>query len=135
MKKHLKVKIGRILLGITLLLIVAIVIIPKPAINKKGVGSFTPAPSIVVHTITLSKNGFEPQKITVNKGEVVIWTNKSGASASVNSAEHPTHKLFPPLNLGIFEDGQNLQIRIYRVGEYKYINHNNPSQSGTITVK
>lgn len=134
MKKHLKIKLGRIILGVTLLLIVLLIVIPKPGINKKNARNFSPIPSPVIHTVTLTKAGFEPKKLTVKKGEIIIWTNKSGSAASVNSAEYPTHKLFPALNLGIFEDGQNVQARIFQTGEYKYVNHNAPAQTGIITV-
>lgn len=135
-KKH-KEMIGRIFLGILILTILVIIIIPRP--QKKIVPSTTITQSqqqkpVVMHTVSLTSNGFEPKKITIKKGEVVIWTNKSGKEAGLNSDNHPTHKLYPVLNLGEFGNGLSVQARIYRIGELTYHNHLNPSQKGTIVV-
>lgn len=138
MKKKHKEMIGRIFLGIIVLSILIVVIVPKP---QKQATSTIPSASlvpqknvVVVHTVTLTSKGFEPQKITVKKGEVVTWSNKSGKSASVNSADYPANRLFPILNIGGFEDGENIQARIYKTGELRYVNNLNPKQIGTITV-
>ncbi len=90
--------------------------------------------TIVVHSITLTSRGFEPSKITIKKGEIVRWTNHSGKTGSVNSAEHPTHMLYPFLNLGQFDNNSSVQATIYRTGELRYVNHYIPSQRGTIIV-
>lgn len=137
MKSKHKEMIGRIFLGIIVVTILAVVIIPKPQKKELIYRSPTIAPQnprATTHTVTLNSKGFDPNIIKVKKGEVVIWTNNSGKEASVNSADHPTHKLFPVLNLGLFKDGQSVQARIYRTGELKYINHLNPKQTGTIIV-
>ncbi len=137
MKVNYIVRFARIFFVVAVIIVVLILIIPRPnkiqinttsEVNKSNIKP-------VVHSVTLTTSGFIPKNITMNKGEVIIWTNKSGKEASVNSADHPTHKLFPVLNLGSFDNGQNLQTRIYRTGELKYVNHLNPSQTGTITVK
>lgn len=129
----------RIVLGSILLLILAVLIIPKP--SKTPITSTTPTTAplrkgvIKQHAITLSQSGFDPQKITIKKGELVIFTNKSGKIGSVNSADYPTHKLFKVLNLGSFESGSSVQALIYRIGELRYVNHFNPKQTGTIIVE
>lgn len=133
MKKH-SLKIGRVVLGIVVFTLLIIIIIPRSQ-NRNAKTNVSPTAKVVVHNITLSKNGFEPKSITIKTGEVIIWTNKSGRQASVNSADHPTHKLFPVLNLGTFGDKESVQARIYRPGELKYHNHFDPTQTGTITVK
>lgn len=137
MKRKHKEMIGRIFLGIIVITILAIAIIPKPQKKELIYRSPTIAPQQVratTHTVILTSKGFEPNRITIKKGEVIIWTNNSGKTASVNSANHPTHKLFPVLNLGAFEDGENTQARIFRVGELAYHNHLKPEQTGTIIV-
>lgn len=137
MKRKHKEMIGRIFLGIIVITILAILIIPKPEKKELIYRSPTTTPQQVratTHTVILTSKGFEPNRITIKKGEVIIWTNNSGKEASVNSSNHPTHKLFPVLNLGAFEDGENTQARIYRLGELTYHNHLNPSQKGTIIV-
>jgi len=133
MKRH-RLKLGRIALGIVVFTLLIIIIVPKPQ-SRNAKTNVSPTEKVVVHNITLSKDGFEPKNITIKTGEVVIWTNKSGKQASVNSADHPTHKLFPVLNLGTFGDKESVQARIHRAGELKYHNHFDPTQTGTITVE
>ena len=87
------------------------------------------------HTIILEAEGFKPNVLEIERGDVVTWINKSGKDASVNSANHPNHALFPELNLGLFKDGQSLQAQIFGSGELKYLNHLEPTQSGKLNVK
>lgn len=85
--------------------------------------------------VTLTSSGFEPQTITAKKGTKIVWTNKSGSGATVNSDLHPTHLLYPPLNLGGFDDGQTLEFVAKDPGKYTYHDHLNPSRTGTIVVE
>lgn len=84
---------------------------------------------------TLTSAGFSPQSLTVKAGSTITWINKSGADATVNSSPHPSHTDYPPLNLGIFPDGGMLSLTFDKAGTYKYHNHLNPSQIGTIVVQ
>lgn len=65
----------------------------------------------------------------------MVWTNKSGATATVNSDAHPTHLLWPFLNLGSFDDGKSLSVVFDKAGTYTYHNHFSPSQKGTVIVE
>lgn len=85
--------------------------------------------------ITLTSDGFEPKSITVKVGEEVVWLNKSGAVATVNSAQHPTHLVYPKLNLGKFEDSGELKLVFDKAGKYNFHNHLNASQFGTVVVE
>lgn len=87
------------------------------------------------NTITLSTDGFSPETLSINAGTKVTWTNKSGSVASINSAVHPTHLVYPPLNLGEVQDGASVTLTFDKPGTYKYHNHLNPSQKGTIVVQ
>ena len=86
-------------------------------------------------SIALTPTVFSPSTITVKAGAIVIWTNQSGTTATVNSAVHPTHQVYPPLTLGEFEDGGSLSLVFDSPGTYKYHNHLNPTQVGTIIVE
>lgn len=88
-----------------------------------------------IESVTLASSGFEPQNITVKAGTKVTWINKSGSGATVNSAVHPTHLAYPPLNLGSFDDGETLTLVFDTPGTYKYHNHLNPSQTGVVVVE
>lgn len=85
--------------------------------------------------VTVTNAGFEPATITVKPGTQVVWTNKSGADVTVNSDVHPTHLLWPFLNLGKFEDGTNVSVVFEKEGTYTYHNHFNATQTGTVIVK
>ncbi len=85
--------------------------------------------------VSVTSTGFEPQTITIKAGQKVVWTNKSGASVTVNSDSHPTHLLWPFLNLGEFSDGASVSVVFDKAGKYTYHNHLNPSQTGTVIVE
>ena len=52
-------------------------------------------------TVSVIDSGFEPNTVTVKTGTEVVWINNTSATANVSSAQHPTHLVYPPLNLGI----------------------------------
>ncbi|OGH15046.1 MAG: hypothetical protein A2860_01415 [Candidatus Levybacteria bacterium RIFCSPHIGHO2_01_FULL_37_33] len=92
-------------------------------------------PKETIANVTFGSSGFDPKTITIKTGTRVIWLNKSGGGATVNSAVHPTHQVYPPLNLGEFPDGSSVQLVFDKLGTYKYHNHLNPSQTGTVVVE
>lgn len=130
-----------------LVLLIAIVVVGSLVfwINNKGKvstlvetpkTSATPSPfkknEVVV---TIDKNGFEPSSLKIKKGQRVVWVNKSGNKVTVNSNNHPTHLIYPPLNLGEFKDGFSVQLVFDKVGTFGYHNHYKPSQTGEIIVE
>ena len=106
---------------------------PAQSTTKQGTGGAIPKETIV--NVNLTSSGFDPKTITIKTGTRAIWVNKSGGDATVNSAVHPTHQLFPPLNLGQFPDGSSVQLVFDKPGTYKYHNHLNPGQTGTVVVE
>ena len=95
----------------------------------------TPNGEVEEATINLTKSGFTPQTLTIKAGTKVIWINESGNAAAVNSANHPTHQVYPPLNLGEFEDGENLSLVFNTPGTYKYHNHLDATEFGSVVVE
>jgi plastocyanin len=85
--------------------------------------------------IAYGAGGFAPQNIVIDTGQTVTWSNNSGIDADVSSSPHPTHTDYPPLNLGTLSSGSTLSLTFTSKGIYKYHNHLNPSQFGTITVE
>ena len=85
--------------------------------------------------VTLTKDGFAPSSITIKTGTLIQWINKSGQDASVNSDDHPTHKLYPSLNLGIFPNESGVSLIFDKSGTYKYHDHLHPERNGTIIVE
>lgn len=88
-----------------------------------------------VTNVILGDSGFVPKDITVKQRTTVVWINKSGTAATVNSDDHPTHQLYPFLNLGEFPSSSSLQVIFDKAGKYSYHNHNNASEIGTVTVE
>jgi len=113
-------------------------IVPRqPETTNKAEQQSQSAPTFSEHsnTIVLTENGFEPKTLTVKAGTKVTWVNKSGAVATVNSAPHPIHSGYQPLNLNSFEDGEFLELVFDKAGTYNYHDHLNPTRTGTVIVK
>lgn len=85
--------------------------------------------------IMISSSGFSPGQVVIKTGTKVTWNNQSGSVVAINSAVHPTHLLYPPLNLGEVADGSSVELIFDQSGTYKYHNHLNPTQFGTIVVE
>jgi len=86
-------------------------------------------------TVEIMSSGFEPPTVNIKADTKVVWENKSGKTVSINSADHPTHLAYPPLNLGIVKDGESVSFVFDAVGTYKYHDHLNPSWVGTVVVE
>lgn len=85
--------------------------------------------------IVLGDSGFVPKDTTVKAGTTVIWVNKGGKDATINSDDHPTHSLYPFLNLGKFPSSYTLQVVFDKPGKYSYHDHYNATSKGTVTVE
>lgn len=87
------------------------------------------------NTVTATKDGFDPKSLTTKTGAEVTWVNQSGATISINSSPHPQHTDYPPLNLGLVKDGESTSLVFDKPGTYKYHDHLNPKNFGTIVVE
>ncbi|MEK7534055.1 MAG: cupredoxin domain-containing protein [Patescibacteria group bacterium] len=85
--------------------------------------------------ITITSSGFEPETVNIEAGTKVVWANKSGSAATVNSALHPTHLIYPPLNLNRVSDSESVSLVFDEQGTYKYHDHLNPTRTGTVVVE
>ncbi len=85
--------------------------------------------------ITVNQDGFSPATLNIKVGTKATWTNKSGGPVAVNSDTHPTHTLWPFLNLGQISDSQSVSVVFDKAGTYTYHNHLTPSQKGTVIVQ
>lgn len=134
----------KIILGATAVLAVAAVIV---FVGKPGKNLYQPptqpespipagsATAPETKSVALTSSGFGPQSLTVKVGTKVVWTNRSGTAATVNSASHPTHLVYPLLNLGNFGNGDTLSLVFDKPGTYKYHNHLNAGQTGMVVVE
>lgn len=86
--------------------------------------------------VKIGSGGFSPQTLTIKAGETVSWQNDDSSSHTVNSAPHPTHADYPPLNsVGLLKPGEKKSLQFPASGIYKYHDHLNPSLTGSITVQ
>lgn len=132
------------LLLITIVLVVifgTLIVLGNKKSNQPSTQSQQPTTSmqdkqnIASVSITLTDTGFTPKDITVKTETRVIWINKSGKNATVSSADHPTHRVYPRLNLGEFGDSSSVQLVFDEKGVYGYHNHYEAGENGTVTVE
>lgn len=88
-----------------------------------------------VMNVNVTSAGFEPKELKIKAGTLITWTNTSGEAVTVNSDNHPTHLLWPFLNLGSFADKSSVSVVFEKPGVYTYHNHFNSSQTGKVTVE
>lgn len=98
--------------------------------------SASPAEEVEKNVVKISSSGFAPQNITIKVGESVTWVNEDSEDHQVQSAVHPTHQLYPPLNsVGLIKSGEKKSLSFPEAGTYKYHDHLNPSLTGSVTVQ
>lgn len=85
--------------------------------------------------IKLTDSGFVPQSVIIKKNESIRWINTGMKTGTVNSDDHPTHKLYAELNLGMLKKDQYLVHTFTKTGTYTYHDHYNPSRTGKIVVE
>lgn len=92
-------------------------------------------PQTEQNLVSITASVFSPKNITIKAGETVAWTNSDSAVHTVDSAVHPTHQLYPPLNLGNIAPGDKKSLTFPTAGTYKYHDHLNPSLTGQVIVE
>lgn len=93
------------------------------------------SPSAATNLVTITKSGFSPKDLTIRLSETVTWMNSDTIDHTVNSAPHPTHTLYTPLNLDTIKPGEKKSLTFPKAGTYKYHDHLNPSLTGSVTVQ
>lgn len=112
-----------------------------PASTQSGAPSATEGGVIVEEPsngksiVKITSAGFIPKVVTIKKGESISWVNEDVADHTVNSAVHPTHQVYPRLNLGVIKPGDKISLSFPDTGSYKYHDHLNPSLTGSVTVE
>lgn len=90
----------------------------------------------VENTVSIKSSGFSPKEIKIKAGEKVTWVNDDSEEHQVNSATHPSHTAYPPLNtVGFLKPGAKKSLEFPAKGTYKYHDHLNPSLTGTVVVE
>lgn len=96
------------------------------------------------NAVVYSDNGYSPNTITVKAGAIVTFKNQSSQLMWTASAVHPTHRAYPTTGgcLGSAFDackgiqpGDSWSFKFDIVGTWKYHNHLNAGDTGTIIVE
>ena len=104
--------------------------------TQTGDSGATDSAMMEKNVVKISSAGFLPKEITIKKGEEVTWVNEDSSGHQVNSAIHPTHQIYPPLNsVGLLESGEKKSLSFPDAGVYKYHDHLNPTLFGSVTVE
>ena len=86
-------------------------------------------------TVTYTDSGYTPATVTVKKGTKVTFKNESTKSMWTASGVHPTHQLLPGFDqLKSVAKGGMYEYTFSKVGTWKYHNHVNPTDVGTVVV-
>lgn len=122
---------------------------PSSTSTPSSSASSTPNPgsglrTMKKYTITATDSGYSPSTITIKAGDTVIFKNGSSQPVWTASAVHPTHRAYPTTGgcLGSTFDacrgippGQSWSFKFDIAGSWKYHNHLNPSETGTIVIQ
>ncbi len=107
-------------------------------VKKAATGSQNQSSSSAVSdsavVVNYGADGFE-KSVNAKVGQQIAFKNSSTGNVQVDSDPHPTHTLYPELNLGVIAAGQSKSVSFSKAGTYTYHNHLNPSQKGTIIVQ
>lgn len=96
------------------------------------------------NTVTYTDAGFSPSTLTVKKGDTVTFKNTASDAVRVASNPHPIHNGYPTTGGCVsstfdscqnISPGQSWSFKFDIAGSWKYHNHLNPSEGGTIVVQ
>lgn len=98
------------------------------------------------NTIFFTDSGFEPETLTVEKGETVTWIDRSRNTMWVASDVHPSHRQYSGTSLqqhcsnggDAFDQcgtGERYRFTFDKTGEWSYHNHQPFVQGGKIIVE
>lgn len=114
----------------------------QPPTTQAPVAQATPP--VGQNVITYTDSGYSPSTLRVKAGTTVAFKNESLRSMWTASAVHPTHRGYPTTGGCIgstfdacqgIQPGDSWSFKFYIAGTWKYHNHLNPSETGTIVVE
>jgi len=94
--------------------------------------------------VEITAAGFNPNTLTINRGDTVVFVNKEAKSHWPASAVHPSHDVYPETGGCIgskfdscrgLNQGETFTFRFDYEGTWRYHDHLNPGLTGTIIVQ
>ena len=119
-------------------------------ISPNNSGSTANSSSQNPNTIEISSSGFNPQTLTIQKGETLVFKAVDSSNRWPASDIHPTHKAYPGSDIqkcfedgisnifdscGGLSEGSSFEFIFDEVGNWKYHDHLQPGKKGTIIVQ
>ncbi len=87
------------------------------------------------HSVVLTKDGFEPNEITIHQGDIVVFSSSAGKDFWPASDLHPTHDIYPEFDpKQPIQESQSWQFVFNKVGSWKYHDHLFSSHRGSVNV-
>ncbi|HLF53904.1 MAG TPA: hypothetical protein VI544_01880 [Candidatus Nanoarchaeia archaeon] len=105
---------------------------------------------VKTYTVEITSNGYSPKELEINKGDKVTWINTNSVQHWPASAMHPTHTVYPGSSMEkcgtseqseIFDAcsglkvGESWSFVFNEAGSWKYHDHLNLANTGTVTVR
>ncbi len=88
-------------------------------------------------TVRMISTGFEPEKITIQKGETVAFVNETQVDRWPASAIHPTHQIYPEFDpKRAIAPGETWTFTFENAGIWRFHDHLFPAtMKGIVTVE
>jgi plastocyanin len=133
---------------LVLVVVLGIYLANRPASEEPVVNGQNAESSSV--EIVFTDNGFEPNAITVKKGDAAVFLNQSSKPVWPASAFHPTHTAYPGSSIekcgtdkqdkifdacGEIAPGESWSFVFNEIGAWKYHDHLDVSNFGSVTVE
>lgn len=119
--------------------------VPQPTPSQQPQSSNTVQPlANIQNIVTYTDSGFSPSTLTIKKGTAAIFKNIASDDMRVASNPHPIHNGYPTEGgcvSSTFDSCSNIKPGISWsftfdiVGTWRYHNHLNPSEGGTVVVQ
>lgn len=105
------------------------------SVTDRTPGTSNATPANLRATIIYDASGFSPKPLGIVVGTTVVFMNQSATNVWPASAPHPAHTDYPEFDAKrAIEPGGTYEFTFDRIGTWKYHNHINPTQFGSIVV-
>jgi plastocyanin len=85
------------------------------------------AAAATTHTVVIDGVKYEPESLTVNRGDTVVWVNKDPFPHTVTAkGAFDSHSI---------DAGKSWKYTARKAGDYNYVCTFHPNMKGTLTVK
>ena len=120
----------------TILVVGAAIIVTLLVSGRTPSNVVVSAPEAKVAVIEVTKDGFSPATLTIEKGSVVEWRSTDGTTTHIVEANpYPSHTSVPDLVSGQLGSGATYRYKFADAGSFGFHDKLNPTLNGTIVVQ